>query len=111
MNPKHLNYSDKEYESFVRKQPCLICKYPVVDLHHWDHARRNSYMGVPLCRNHHTMNPDSYHRLEMHEFERRHNIEGAWEIIKLLSQYIQETSYLETEWHECETKKGWLVKK
>lgn len=34
--------------------------------------------------------PDSYHQLERKRFEERHAVNLDWEIINLLSEYIQE---------------------
>jgi len=90
VNPKRLTYTNREYEDWIRQWTCIICGQQPVDCHHVEHARQNSYMALPLCRNHHTMNPDSYHRLEKKRFEEKHNIDLSWEIIKKLSQYIED---------------------
>lgn len=89
MNPKYLNFDNPDYEKFIRSKPCIICQFPKSDGHHWFHARKNSLLLVPLCRGHHTFGADSYHVLEVKEFEAKHNISGEWEIIRLLSEYIE----------------------
>jgi len=90
VNPKYLGYCDKKYENWIRKQPCIICQRTEgIHAHHMFHARRNSYLCVPLCVEHHMPGfPDSYHHLEAKKFEERHNISCEWEVIKKLSEYI-----------------------
>ena len=89
MHPKWIKHENKDYENYIRKKPCLICGQEGVDLHHVWHARRNCYLSTPLCRGCHTARPDSYHAIEHKEFCERHNINLEWEIIELLSEYIE----------------------
>lgn len=89
MHPKYISHEDKKYEDWIRKKPCIICQRTPVDCHHAWHGRRNSYLSLPLCRDHHTMSPNSYHRLEHKRFEEVHNLDLGWEIIKCLSEYLE----------------------
>lgn len=92
MHPKNLNFESKKYEDWVREQACIVCGRHGVDCHHVWHGRNNSYLSLPLCREHHTISPDSYHRLEWRKFEEKHNLDLSWEIINSLSKYINETA-------------------
>lgn len=84
MNPKMLKLpQDKDYEKFIKKMPCLICKVDGVDMHHLWHNRSLSYACVPLCRGHHR----EFHDVEWEEFERRHNISLLEWSFMLLSVY------------------------
>lgn len=84
MHPKYIVHDNKEYEKWIKKQPCFICGKKEVDNHHMWHGRSNSFLSSPLCRVHHR----EYHDKEWQAFEKIHNIECAWELIKLLSRYI-----------------------
>lgn len=88
--PKYAVYENLAYETWIRTLPCLLCGQSPVDLHHLDHARRNSHAGLPLCRKHHTFGPDSYHHLERQRFEDKHKINLDWEVIHYLCEYIKE---------------------
>jgi len=86
MHPKYECYENKKYEAFIKSKNCIICKEQNVDIHHVWHARRNSYLSIPLCRACHR----TYHDKEWKEFEKMFNIDLSWEIIKCLSRYINE---------------------
>jgi hypothetical protein len=89
MKPKYLNYDHKPYEKFIRSKPCLVCKAPEVQGHHLDHARKNSFLLLPLCTAHHMPGfPDSYHQLEREAFEERHSINLDWAVMRFLMEYI-----------------------
>lgn len=90
VHPKFHVYKNTDYEAFVRKLPCLVCRQYGVDGHHVDHSRKNSFQLVPLCRLHHTFGKNSYHAIERRRFEEEHKINLDWEIINLLSRYIDE---------------------
>jgi CRISPR/Cas system-associated endonuclease Cas3-HD len=87
MNPKYQTYENKTYEDWIRKKRCVICKAANVDCHHVWHARRNSFLSLPLCRECHRF----YHDKEWEGFEKKFNVDLSWEIIKSLSEYINET--------------------
>ncbi len=89
MNPKWIVHEDKNYEAWIRTKPCVACISTPVDCHHVYHARRNSYLSVPLCRTHHTAGAAAYHHLEHDKFEEVHNLDLGWEIIKLLGEYLE----------------------
>jgi hypothetical protein len=92
MNPKNKVYENKKYEAFIRKKSCIICGNNQVQLHHTWHARRNVYSGIPLCVEHHMPGfPGSYHQVEKNKFEEIHSVCLEWEIINLLSEFIQES--------------------
>ncbi len=90
MNPKRFSYENKSYEAWIRKQPCFICGSSEVVGHHMYHAKRNSFLLTPLCVKHHTFGKDSYHALEHQRFQEAHNKICDWEVINLLSKFIQE---------------------
>lgn len=90
MRPKDKCFENKKYEAFIRKQQCLICGSPDVVGHHVEHARRNCYLLVPLCVGCHTFGKKAYHVLERRLFEEEHKINLDWEIINLLSEFINE---------------------
>jgi len=86
MNPKWIKKENPAYENWVRTLPCLVCGINPVDCHHVDHARRNAYMSVPLCRVCHS----EYHQHERAAFEKNHKINLDWEMLKLLMTYIED---------------------
>lgn len=90
MHPKRYSYENSIYEKWIRTKKYIICGTHPVDCHHVFHARNNSFLSVPLCRTHHTFGKDAYHTIEHSRFEDRHNIDLNWEIINLLSEFIQE---------------------
>lgn len=88
MHPKHfgiktLDLKNAKYEKWIKTKPCLVCGREGVDPHHHWHCRRNDYLCVPLCREHHT----EYHKLESDAFENLHNLNLSWEIINLLVEW------------------------
>lgn len=92
LKPKYLCYENRHYEKWIRSKPCLICKKTDVQLHHVDHSRRNSFMGIPLCVEHHMPGfPNSYHQIERKAFEDRHGVCLDWLIMGLLMEYIEES--------------------
>src|SRR3990167_6267284 len=88
MHPKLFTYHDEDYEKWIREEPCLVCRQSHVDCHHVYHAKRNSYLSIPLCREHHTMSPDSYHRLGVLTFQETHSIHLDWELLNLNQKYL-----------------------
>ena len=91
-HPKYSIYWNKKYEDFIRSKTCLVCQRPGVDGHHLEHARKNSFMLIPLCRTHHTFGKDAYHVLEREGFEDRHSVNLDWCVINLLMEYIDEVA-------------------
>lgn len=93
MNPKWQirkgGVHNADYESYIRSKPCIICGRTPVDLHHCFHVRSSPYFGMPLCREHHTGGPCSYHALEHEAFEKRHKINLYEELFKLLVEYLE----------------------
>lgn len=90
MNPKNYVYENKKYEGWVRQRPCVICGSSDVHGHHVEHARRNSFMLVPLCHYHHTFGRDAYHVIEREAFENAHSINLDWCIMGQLMEYINQ---------------------
>lgn len=96
MHPKRENHRDKVYEAWIKKQQCVArgCRRAPCDPHHVDHARNNDYLCLPLCRHHHTFGADSYHVLERNGarrgFEEHHRVNCDEEIIRHLIGYYQE---------------------
>lgn len=80
---------DQEYENFIRSKPCLVCGRSPVDFHHVWHSRNDSYVGVPLCREHHSFGNTSYHHIEHDAFEKMHNICFKTEIFELLTEWLE----------------------
>jgi len=91
-HPKYKIFHDEDYLKWIRTLPCLVCGASPSEAHHDYHAGgkklRNDYLGLPLCAVHHTYGGDSYHRLGRTSFEGRHSLDLNWEVINLLSQYI-----------------------
>src|SRR3990167_721891 len=85
-HPKYSTFKNYDYENWIRKQKCLVCHADGVDCHHSYHARRNSYLSLPLCRKHHR----EYHDKEWRVFEEKNNVDLDWEIINFLSRYLDE---------------------
>lgn len=88
-NPKWEVYENEKYEKFIESKPCAVCGKKLVDKHHDRHARRNSYLCVPLCRGCHTFGKKSYHAIERNAFEKHHNLNLDWLIIGYLSEFIK----------------------
>lgn len=87
MHPKNYTHKDLKYLDWVRGHPCLVCRLPPrSEAHHNEHAKKNDYLAVPLCRAHH----HQYHTIPHKEFEDRYSINFLFEIINYLSQYIKE---------------------
>lgn len=89
MMAKYQRNECEAYEDWIRAKACLICDRRPVDKHHVFHARRNAFLVVPLCREHHSFGPDAYHTVEHNKFEEIFKIDLQNEIIKLLSEFIQ----------------------
>ena len=90
MHPKYEHYRDEKYLEWVREQPCCITKSPPPnDPHHvWNtgkKGKRNDYCAVPMVRWVHTL----YHSLGHEPFEKKHNVDLCWEIMKMLMNYIK----------------------
>ena len=90
MIPKWLVYKNEKYETWIRSKFCLVCNTHPVDCHHVKCSRRNSYMSVPLCREHHSFGPMACHIMGHDSFEKKHNLDLNVEIIKLLMKFIHE---------------------
>lgn len=93
MRPDNLTFHNKKYEAWVRSKPCLVCGKKAQCHHVWSMGGknvRNAYTAVPLCHSHHLHGyPDSYHTLGKEKFEDKHSLILEWEIINLLSSYIE----------------------
>lgn len=79
---KEKTYRSEKYKAFIRKQPCLICEYPVSEHHH---EALNGKKGVslkcpdnealPLCRFHHI----ERHAIGKKTFFKRHGfLNESW---------------------------------
>lgn len=94
MRPDNLIYHNKKYEAWVRAKPCLVhgCHEKAQVNHVWNSGGkdvRNSYLSTPKCAEHHLHGfPYSYHTLGKKGFEDKHSVFLEWEIINLLSEYI-----------------------
>jgi len=70
-----------KYRAWIRSLPCAVCG----TTRHVEAAHTGSdggtaqkasdYSCVPLCQNHHTLDPDSYHVLGRDEFAKRHGLD------------------------------------
>ncbi len=93
-HPKYIVHHNSRYEDWIRKKPCLVCGVVDVDCHHVYHSGsaklRNSYLSVPLCRDHHTMGRYAYHRMGHRTFEDIHSLDLDWEVINYLADYMEE---------------------
>ena len=80
---------DARYRAWIRSLPCCLCGLePAGEAAHTGQdggmgQKASDYSCIPLCRNCHTQNADSYHRLGRAEFERRHRVDLADIIIRL----------------------------
>ena len=98
MHPKYETHKNEGYEAWIRTKKCLVigCRDNAVHCHHVWHARRNSYLSVPLCPYHHTTSNEAYHHLEHELFEVHHNLDLAMGIINLLGDYIDKLEGIES---------------
>lgn len=89
--PKDNCFKNSKYEKWIRSKPCLICGMEPVQGHHLEHARRNCYLLLPLCVEHHLNGfPYSYHELERDRFEEHHRVNLDWVVINQLSEFIDQ---------------------
>lgn len=89
MNPKWITHKNEAYENWIRTKPCIVCARTPAECHHVWHGKRNAYVSLPLCREHHTAGNSAYHKLEHESFESVHNIDLSWAIIRFLSEYLE----------------------
>jgi len=82
------------YRAWIRSLPCCLCGLePAGEAAHTGRdggmgQKASDYSCVPLCRNCHTQNADSYHRLGRAEFERRHRVDLADLVIRLNRHWV-----------------------
>lgn len=71
------NFSDKA--DWIREQPCDVCGRRPSDPHHHPTVGAGGTKRdlMPLCRDHHTLGPDAYHRLGAVTFAKRHDLDLA----------------------------------
>jgi len=80
---------DARYRAWIRSLPCCVCASgPAGEAAHTGldggmGQKASDYSCVPLCRNCHTQNADSYHILGRAEFERRHNVDLTGLVMQL----------------------------
>lgn len=91
IHPKHRirkydSHKNEKYLKWIRKRNCLVCGTSPCDAHHVEHNRSMDQYSVPLCRPCHR----EYHDIEHEAFEEKHGIKFEWEIIELLSEFINE---------------------
>jgi hypothetical protein len=85
---------DARYRAWIRSLPCCVCALePAGEAAHTGRdggmgQKASDYSCVPLCRNCHTQNADSYHRLGRAEFERRHRLDLAGIVIRLNCDWV-----------------------
>ena len=93
MNPKWQIRKGKrensDYEKFIKSKSCLVCGRTPVDGHYTWHRRSDVYSLTPLCREHHTSGPYSYHIMEHEAFEKYHNVNMLEVIYELLTEFIE----------------------
>lgn len=91
MRPRDQVYKNTKYEKFIAAKSCVVprCGKGPIQKHHVYHARKNPFMLVPLCMEHHMPGfPKSYHQLEIVRFEAEHGINLDWIIQLQLMEYI-----------------------
>jgi len=71
---------DPAYLKFLRSLPCVICfsSRNVEAAHTGPHGigqKSCDYSCIPLCRQHHTVAADSYHKLGQARFVIQHNLD------------------------------------
>ena len=88
-HPKNYRHKNEKYLKYIRTLACLVCGSQQSVAHHSEHSNGNDYLAIPLCISHHTHGGDSYHRLGHESFQDRHGLHLDWEIIELLSRYIE----------------------
>lgn len=89
--PKDQVYKSGKYEKFIASKSCIVpeCYKTPIQKHHVDHSRRNAFMLVPLCVEHHMPGfKDSYHQIERRRFEETHNLDLNWVIMNQLMEFI-----------------------
>ncbi len=97
ISPKHfgvkvLDLNNEDYLEFIRRHRCAIFGCAGFghhgmksDPHHVMVERRNDYLAIPLCAEHHK----SYHTLgSVEKFNEKYNVDLMWMIINYLSLYI-----------------------
>ena len=93
MRPNYVICKNKKYLEWIRQKPCTVCKRPgPSDPHHAYNSGKKDYgndaLAMPLCREHHTAGPSSYHELGPRTFEEVWNIDLRDELLCLLSEYL-----------------------
>ena len=93
--PKNTPLRDKQYQAWVRQQPCLVCYQTPCQAHH-HRSSVNSGIGikpgddwcVPLCASHHS----ELHWEGVKIFSDKYEIDFLFEILKLRRRYKNEKS-------------------
>jgi hypothetical protein len=84
MHPKQKTYKNKNYLDFVKTKECLMCGISPVDPHHKEHANRNDFLSIPLCRGCHS----EAHSYGCKRYEADNNKDYWHEIINLMAEFI-----------------------
>jgi len=83
------------YRAWIRSLLCCLCGLePAGEAAHTGRdggmaQKASDYSCVPLCRNCHTQNADSYHRLGRAKFEQRHNVDLRGLVIRLNRDWVK----------------------
>ncbi len=90
-NPKPKTYRNEAYLKWIRGRACIVCGHnPPNDPHHTKRGgmalKGPDTETVPLCRQHH----DMVESVGRESFQRIWNIDFNREIIRCLSEYIEE---------------------
>lgn len=69
-----------KYKAWIRTLPCLVCGAQPSEAAHTGSdggmsMRSSDYSCLPLCSEHHTMAPASYHQIGRARFEALHDID------------------------------------
>jgi len=79
-----------KYRAWIRSLPCLVCGREPSEAAHTGsegglQLKASDLSCVPLCTRHHTMYPDSYHRLGRAGFEALHQVDCR-ELVRRLNR-------------------------
>jgi len=89
--PKPYTYRSKEYMEFIRTKPCLVCGHPNTVPHHEPLGRGGKGIKapdsqtVPMCTGCHI-----YRHQMGASFWEYNNIDPKMEIIKILTEFLNE---------------------
>lgn len=90
-NWKKPRFISDDYRTYIKTLSCIVCGSREVTAHHWITvaAGGSDLECVPLCLDHHTLGGDSFHRLGVDTFAKKHKIDIDWIQKRLLMGYIE----------------------